>query len=220
MEQYQLAQKQRYLERGIRKWKRRERLFKTAEDKEYYKKCKEKVKEWQLRNKEFTENNRLKRDFTRENVERVTKVQNSDIMTKNTNKEEKELQYIGKLDKEKLGEYKDKIITNKVIMTNERIEHTQKRHPGDYEKYIEHIPDIIKDPDYILEDKDNKDTILALKTIKEKGKNIQVVVKLQTSKEEKNKSNSILTFWHIRDRNYKSTIRNNKIIYKKLDKNE
>ncbi len=80
LEQYELAQKQRYLERGIRKWKRRERLFKTAEDKEYYKKCKEKVKEWQLRNKEFTENNNLKRDFSRENVEKVTKVQNSDIM--------------------------------------------------------------------------------------------------------------------------------------------
>lgn len=70
-EQYDLSQKQRYLERGIRKWKRKQRLFKTADDKEYYKKCKDKVKEWQLRNKEFTEKNNLRRDFSRENVERV-----------------------------------------------------------------------------------------------------------------------------------------------------
>ena len=59
------------------------------------------------------------------------------------------MQYIGNLDKEKLGNYKNKIITEKVIMTNERIEHIQKRHPGDYEKYINYVPDIIKDPDYI-----------------------------------------------------------------------
>ena len=132
----------------------------------------------------------------------------------------KVVQYIGNLDKEKLGNYKNKIITEKVIMTNERIEHIQKRHPGDYEKYINYVPDIIKDPDYILEDKDNENTILMLKTIKDKEKNVQVVVKLITNIEDKNKSNSILTFWNIRDRNYRSTIKNNKIVYKKLDKNE
>ncbi len=55
------------------------------------------------------------------------------------------MRYIGKIDKEKLGEYSDKIVTDNVIMTNERIEHTQKkRHPGDYEKYIEYVPDINK----------------------------------------------------------------------------
>jgi len=81
--QYELSQKQRYIERGIRKWKRKERIFKNAEDKEYYKKCKDKVKEWQLRAKKFTEDNDLRRDFTRENVERVTKVKNDDIITTN-----------------------------------------------------------------------------------------------------------------------------------------
>lgn len=130
------------------------------------------------------------------------------------------MQYIGKLDREKLGKYKNIIITDKVIMTDERVEHTQKRHPGDYEKYIGYIPNIIKKPDYILEDKDNIDTILILKTINEKQRNIQVVVRMQTNKKEKNKYNSIITFWHMRDRNYKSTIKNNKIIYKNLDKNE
>lgn len=82
-EQYKLSQKQRYLERGIRKWKRRERIFKTAEDKEYYKKCKTKVKEWQLRNKAFTEDNNLKRYFSRENVEKVTNNNKDDIIAPN-----------------------------------------------------------------------------------------------------------------------------------------
>ena len=80
-EQYALSQQQRYLERGIRRWKRKQRIFEKAEDEEYYKKCKDKVKEWQLRNKEFTEKNNLRRDFSRENVEKVTNVQNNDIIT-------------------------------------------------------------------------------------------------------------------------------------------
>ena len=79
-EQYKLSQQQRYLERGVRKWKRKEGIFKTAEDKEYYEKCKDKVKEWQLRNKKFIEENNLKRTFSRENVEKMTKVQKDDIM--------------------------------------------------------------------------------------------------------------------------------------------
>lgn len=145
---------------------------------------------------------------------------NNGIIKHEINNEVKVVQYIGKLDKEKLGKYKEKIITDKVILTNERIEHTEKRHPGDYEKYINYLPKIIKNPDYILEDKDNIDTILMLSEIKEEEKNIQVVVRLQTNQKEKDKYNSILTFWHIRERNYKSAIKNNKIIYQKLDKNE
>lgn len=82
LKQYNLSQQQRYLERGIRKWKRKERIFKNTDDKEYYQKCKEKVQEWQLRNKEFIEKNNLRRDFSRENVEKVTKIQNNDIILK------------------------------------------------------------------------------------------------------------------------------------------
>ena len=119
------------------------------------------------------------------------------------------MQYIGKLDKEKLKEYKDKIVTDYVIITKERIERINIRHPGDYEKYIEYIPNIVNNPDYILEDINNKDTLLFLKTIKEKQKNIEVVVKLQTHKQDKDKTNSILTFFHARKRTYNSAIKNN-----------
>lgn len=82
-EQYNLSQHQRYLERGIRKWKRKERIFKNADDKEYYKKCKTKVKEWQLRNSKFVEKNKIRRDFSRENVEKLKNLNTSDILTPN-----------------------------------------------------------------------------------------------------------------------------------------
>ena len=128
------------------------------------------------------------------------------------------MQYIGQLDKNKLGKYKDKIKTFDVIITSERIEHINKRHPGDYEKYISYLSNCIKNPDYILEDKENRDTIIILKRIE--SKRIHIVIKLQTNNRDINKYNSIITYWQIRERSYKSTIKNNKIIYENLDKYE
>ena len=67
-EQYNLSQQQRYLERGIRKWKRKAEIFKKNDDVEQYALCQNKIKEWQLRNNKFVEDNKLKRDFIREDV--------------------------------------------------------------------------------------------------------------------------------------------------------
>ena len=39
------------------------------------------------------------------------------------------MQYIGKLDKEKLGHYKEKLITDESVLTEERIKHIKERHP-------------------------------------------------------------------------------------------
>lgn len=67
-EQYEKLQKQRYLERGIRKWKRKQAVANKAEDEEGYKKASDKVKEWQERINEFTDENNLRRDYTREHI--------------------------------------------------------------------------------------------------------------------------------------------------------
>ncbi len=216
-EQYELTQKQRYLERNIRKWKRKARVFKTAEDKEYYEKCKNKVKKWQLRNKKFTETNNLRRDFSRENVE---KIKNGGIISKKVEKEENRLQYIGKLDKEKLGKYRDKVVTDEVVLTDERIEHIKEHHPGDFENYGKYVSDIIEDPEYVVNDSKNIDTVLFMKTIKDNERNIQVVVKLNTNETLKDKQNSILTLWKIKDKAYRQILRNKEILWKKLDKKE
>lgn len=39
------------------------------------------------------------------------------------------MQYIGKLNRNILGKYKEKVITDDVILTDERIKHIQERHP-------------------------------------------------------------------------------------------
>lgn len=77
-QQYELSQKQRYLERGIRKWKRKKEMFKAIDDKEKYNESKFKVKEWQQRLNKFTEDNNLRRDYTREHV-----YENRDIKVSN-----------------------------------------------------------------------------------------------------------------------------------------
>lgn len=67
-EQYKKTQNQRYLESGVRKWKRKQVVAKTTEDEEGYKKASSKAREWQDRLKAFMEENELKRDYTREHV--------------------------------------------------------------------------------------------------------------------------------------------------------
>ena len=71
-----------------------------------------------------------------------------------------------------------------------------------------------------MKDKEQADTVLMLKTISEDNKHIQVVIKLATELDDSKKSNSIITFWHMRDVNYRKLIQNGEIIYIKLDKYE
>lgn len=67
-EQYEKTQQQRYLENGVRKWKRKQVIAKKAEDKEGYEKASIKAREWQDRLAEFTKDIDLKRDYTREHI--------------------------------------------------------------------------------------------------------------------------------------------------------
>ncbi len=69
-------------------------------------------------------------------------------------------------------------------------------------------------PDYVLEDTKNIDTIIMLKKIKDKGKNIQLIIKLSTGIDNKKDKNSILTLWKVRNSTYIQLIRNKKILYK------
>ncbi len=85
---------------------------------------------------------------------------------------------------------------------------------GEYDIYSKYINDILKNPNYVLEDTKNEDTIIMLKQIQDKGKNIQLVIKLSTGKDKKRDKNSILTLWKVRNSTYMQLIRNKKILYK------
>lgn len=128
------------------------------------------------------------------------------------------MQYIGKLDRNKIGSYGQKMITEDVVLTDERVKHIKEHHPLDYERYGKYVKIIIEDPDYVLEDSKNRDTILCMKTIEEQQKNFQVVVRLNTN--EKDKQNSILTLWKIKNSTYRQFVRNKKNLWKRVDKSE
>lgn len=73
---YKQLQQQRYLERGIRKWKRKQQIAKRIEDLEGYKKATDKVKEWQNRIIEYAKNNTLKREYSREHIKNDNQKEN------------------------------------------------------------------------------------------------------------------------------------------------
>lgn len=66
---YELSQEQRYYERMIRKWKKKQSVYEGFGDNEGALKCKNKVKEWQNKLQEFIDKNpEMKRDYARERV--------------------------------------------------------------------------------------------------------------------------------------------------------
>lgn len=125
-----------------------------------------------------------------------------------------EYKEIGRLELKLLKKFYD-ITNNKLIITKERIEHINKRHNNDYNLYGKYMPEIIKKPDYILEDSKNHNTVLYLKEIEEL--NLQMVIKLQTESE-LNKFNTVITFWHMRKKSYQQIIRKNRKIFENIDK--
>lgn len=132
------------------------------------------------------------------------------------------MQYITNLDKKKLGIYEKKIITEEVILTDERLyEHILLFHEEEYKQLRRYIKNIIEDPDYIVEDNRHEDTMIYLKQIEEISKNGRVVIKLALGKDEEHSKNSIITLMKLNKRTWNQTIRNRgKIIWKKVDKSE
>lgn len=122
------------------------------------------------------------------------------------------MQYIGKLNREKLGEYKNKIVTEDVILTDERIQHIYERHKNDYYKIMKRISTTVLNPSEILKSIQNKDTIFFIDRLEEN--NLNVVVKLNTTNSNKHPQNSVMTAWIIRDKNLSKLRKKNKILYK------
>ena len=127
------------------------------------------------------------------------------------------MNFVGKLNISMLGKYSTKIITEKVIITDERLEHIKEHHPELEYKEIKSIKSVIENPDFIFEDRKNIDTILLVKKINMFNKHSRIVVKLNTRTDIQDKFNSVISFWQISEKKLGQYLRNEKIIYKKLD---
>ena len=121
---------------------------------------------------------------------------------------------IGKIDRNIYKCITYDIVTDEVIITDERIQHINKRHCDCFEVIEPYLKMAIENPDYILEDK-NLNTGLILKLVEKHNLRFQVVLKIHTSVDSANIKNSIISAWEISERRWSNYIRNKKILYKR-----
>ena len=123
------------------------------------------------------------------------------------------MNYVGKIDREIYKCVTEDIVTDEVVITDERIKHTEENHSGDYKSYGQYLQEIVKAPDYIFSGNRPK-TALILKHIPEVDEKFKTILRLLTSEDDKNFKNSIITFMKIDDKEWNRLIRNKKILYK------
>ncbi len=128
-------------------------------------------------------------------------------------KEVIEVHAVGKIDREIYKCVTEDIVTDEVIITDERIQHIKDRHPDDYERFCGYIPEIIANPDYII--RANKpNTAVILKEVIKNGEKFQLVLRILTSGDNPNFKNSVITFLNVSERTWKKYLRNKEILYK------
>lgn len=194
-EQYEKTQKQRYIENGVRKWKRKQVIAKKIEDEDGYKKASSKTKEWQDRLNTFTEENELRRDYTREHIKnyKILKTKEektyTDITEKTINKEKQEYKLIEQQSYTDENGNKYKIDGKNVkIKASEKERNVANLMGETLGGQVELIPVVlnpkgIKTPDYIINDEK-----FDLKEIFGNGKN---TLDTAISKKKKQSSNFI-----------------------------
>ncbi len=140
--------------------------------------------------------------------------ENDIITSENSKAVEKDVHYIGKIDRDIYKCVTDDLQSDDVIITEKQVEHIKQHHPNDYERYFKYAESIIADPDYILE-ANRPDTAFLLKHIKENNKNYEIILRLKTSKDPAEYKNSIITFLKVEEKRYQRYLRTKKILYKK-----
>ncbi len=182
-----------------------------------------KLKHWQGVQADFIDKTGFVRQYEREQISSIVKTVETavDIPTKSVIMQsitEREgvaiLRTVGRIDIEKYRCVVSDIKTDEVIITDERIAHIQERHPNDYERFCSYIPQIIADPDYIIE-ANKPNTAVVLKEIEDAGEKFKLVLRLKVEEDPDEYKNSIMSFWFIGDKTWRKTIKNKKVLYKK-----
>lgn len=101
-----------------------------------------------------------------------------------------------------------------VIITDERIIHIRERHPNDYERFYSYIPEIINNPDYIIE-ANKENTGILLKEIEENREKFKLVLRIAILNDPIEYKNSVISFWRIGDITWRKTLKNKNVLYKR-----
>lgn len=147
-------------------------------------------------------------------VKNIAKNSISDTIEPVSTKEVADVHTVGRIERKIYTCITEDIMTDEVIITDERIGHIKERHPNDYERFCSYIPQIIQNPDYIIEaNKDN--TGVLLKEIEERGEKFKLVLRIAVKSDPGEYKNSVISFWHIGDTTWRKTLKNKKILYKR-----
>ena len=182
-----------------------ERAARNADGDVYYVPANMNYSEWK---KTFVDNS-SKDGLTLANIGSIIKNTVSIVKSEGSN-----VQTVGRIDIEKYRCITDEIATDEVIITPERIQHIEERHPGDYEQFVKYIADILANPDYILE-ANKPNTGVILKEIEENGEKFKVILRVKVESDPAEYRNSILSFWQIGETTWKKNVKNKKILYKR-----
>src|SRR5699024_4117996 len=88
--------------------------------------------------------------------------------------------FVCKIDRELYRVVSDDIQTDDVIITAQQIAHIEEGHPGAYVQFMQYLPRVLRDPDFIL--RGNKPhTALVIKQIVEEDAITEVVLRLKVS---------------------------------------
>lgn len=121
---------------------------------------------------------------------------------------------VGKINRDIYKCITEDIVTDEVIITDERINHIKERHPYDYERYYFYLKEVIEKPDYILcGNKPN--SALILKEFFEGKEQFKTILRLITPSDDSNFKNSIITFMKINNKEWERLLRNKETLYKK-----
>ena len=119
---------------------------------------------------------------------------------------------LGKINTQPLEQEFGKLKTDEVVVTNERMEHIKKHHPQDVELFEQYASKAIQNPDIIIKDLKNSDTIFAVRRLEKT--NLNVVLKLVLEGNGEDIKNSVISFYRIRTANLKKLEEKNKVLYK------
>lgn len=220
---YEATQKQRQIERTIRKLKREQTAYKAAGLVEDEQAVAVRIRRLNAEYKAFSEAAGLPMQRERINVYegiKTTKSINIAASTKSVIIRDKEVnsgggyvQPVGKIDINKYRVVSDQIRTDEVIITSERIQHIKDHHPNDYERYSAYIEEMVRNPQYILEDP-APNTAVILQEFTKKNEHFRLILKLAVTEDGANKKNSVITFLKISEKKFKKYLRNKKILYR------
>lgn len=122
---------------------------------------------------------------------------------------------VGKINREIYKCIAAEIMTDEVIITDERIGHIRERRGADFlEKYERYFPLILSDPDYIFPD-DRANTAIVCKVIGEGDGAVNLILRLVVEGDDPSYKNSILTAIRENSQRFAQRLRNNAPVYKK-----